>query len=608
MILRFAVLVCLAVFLGSCKPESESKESEITTLQAEVEDFLAAYTAEYVERYYVMSQAWWEMSVRIVEGDDSKRERAKATSTAIAAFTGSKQTIEQALHYLERRDVLKPLQVLQLEKVLYLAAENPQTVPELVEQGISVEAALTERFHGFDFQHDGESISANAIDSLLVQSSDPAERLRVWEASKEVGKVLKEDLAEAVDLRNRTVQALDYDDFFAYKASAYGMSAEEMLKLNQGFVREVWPLYRELHTWARYELAERYGTQVPEMLPAHWLPNRWGQDWEALVTVEGLDLDEALADKEAEWIVRQAEDFYVSLGFDRLPESFWQKSSLYPVPPDADYKKNSSGTAWHLDFGDDMRILMSVEPDEKWWETTFHELGHIYYFMAYTRSEVPVLLRRPANRGLNEAIGTLLGQVSMEKSFLVDRGLISADVEHDPIEILFREALDIVVGIPWSAGVMTHFEADLYSGLAVQEYNRRWWQHVRAFQGIEPPSERGEEFCDACTKTHVINYPARYYDYAISAVILYQLRGHIAEEILGQDPHAANYWGRKEVGSFLSGILELGNTRDWREVMREKLGEEISATPMLAYFEPLVSYLKEVNQGRAYTLPETPEL
>ena len=84
------------------------------------------------------------------------------------------------------------------------------------------------------------------------------------------------------------------------------------------------PLYRELHTWARYELAQRYGVPVPEQLPAHWLPNRWGQDWGALVEVKGLDLDGSTRRKRsAEWIVRQGEQFYRSLGFDSLPASFW---------------------------------------------------------------------------------------------------------------------------------------------------------------------------------------------------------------------------------------------------------------------------------------------
>ncbi len=579
-----------------------------TILQADVQAFLDTYTARYLELDTAASEAEWELNVHIVEGDDTNRRRLEKAKAAMAAFTGSQENIDRARSYLERIDALEPIQVLQLEKVLYHAANNPQTVPKLLERRFAAEAVQVETLFGFKFKLDGEPISANGIDGKLVESNDLAERLAVWRASKEVGKELKDGLAELVDLRNRTVQALGYDDYFAYQVSDYGMSVEEMVELNRGFVRDIWPLYRQLHTWARYELAERYGAEVPEMLPAHWLPDRWGQDWRPLVTVKGFDVDAALADKEAEWIVRQAEAFYVSLGFDPLPESFWQKSSLYPLPPDADYEKNNHASAWHIDLRHDVRCLMSVESNERWWLNTHHELGHAYYFMAYSRPTVPPLLRRGANRGFHEVVGTMLGQASLQKPFLVERGLLSADIEADPVQTLLKEALDQIVFIPWSAGVMTHFERDLYDGLPAEDFNHRWWQHVASFQGIAPPAERGEEYCDACTKTHVNDDAAQYYDYAISAIILYQIRQHVAEKILGQDPYATNYWGREDVGAFLKGILELGATRDWRLVMREHLGEGFSVEPMLAYFSPLADALEEMNRGREHTLRQLPRL
>ncbi len=576
-------------------------------LQTEVGTFLDTYTARFVELSYASEQAEWESNTRIVEGDDGNRRRTEAANNALAAFTGSRENIEQIQGFLESRSELAPLQVRQLEAALYLAADNPQTVPELVARRIAAEAAQTENLFGFDFRLDGQPVTPNAIDGLLDQSDDPAERRKVWEVSKEVGVELKDGLAELVELRNGTVRALGYDDFFHYQVSDYGMTVDEMMELNKRFVEELWPLYRELHTWARYELAPRYGAEVPELLPAHWLPNRWGQDWAPLVTVEGLDLDGALADKDAEWVVKQAEEFYVSLGFDPMPQSFWERSSLYPLPADAGYKKNNHASAWHLDLGDDVRSLMSVEPDEGWWMTTHHELGHIYYYMSYSRPEVPVLLRRGANRGFHEAIGYLLGNASLQKPFLAARGLIAADAQSDDVRKLLKEALDSVVFIPWASGTMTHFEHDLYAaGLAKDEYNQRWWQYVRDFQGITPPAERGEEYCDAASKTHINDDPAQYYDYAISYILLHQFHAHIARNLLGEDPHQANYFGRREVGEYLAGILELGGTRDWRELMREKVGEQISAEAMLAYFEPLREYLRAENEGRTYTLPETP--
>jgi peptidyl-dipeptidase A len=65
--------------------------------------------------------------------------------------------------------------------------------------------------------------------------------------------------------------------------------------------------------------------------------------------VQGFDLDAAIAPKSPEWVIRQAERFYTSLGFPELPKTFWEKSSLYPVAKDAGFKKNTHASAWHID-------------------------------------------------------------------------------------------------------------------------------------------------------------------------------------------------------------------------------------------------------------------
>ncbi len=110
-----------------------------------------------------------------------------------------------------------------------------------------------------------------------------------------------------------------------------------------------------------------------------------------------------------------------------------------------------------------------------------------------------------------------------------------------------------------------------------------------------PPDARGEEFCDACTKTHIIDDAAQYYDYALAYLIKYQLHDYIARQILQQDPHQFNYYGNEEVGEWLMEILRLGATRDWRDVLREKTGEQISSRAMLDYFGPLRAFLEKEN-------------
>ena len=203
-------------------------------------------------------------------------------------------------------------------------------------------------------------------------------------------------------------------------------------------------------------------------------------------------------------------------------------------------------------------------------------------------------------------MGSMIGMAAMQKPFLQGKGLLPQNAESNDTLKLLQEALNYVVFIPFATGTMAEFEHDLYkNNLPENEYNQRWWQLAKKYQGIVPPAARGEEYCDAATKTHINDDAAQYYDYALSYILLFQMHDHIAKNILHQDPHATNYFGNKEVGKWLAGIMKLGATKDWRQVLKDATGQELSAKAMVGYFEPIMSYLKRVNAGRKYTLPET---
>jgi peptidyl-dipeptidase A len=599
------LLVCFGLMLSLMLSACRSTDRGDPVLQAEVQRWLDAYTATWQQLSTASAEAQWASNTRIVEGDETNAKRTQAADEALAAFTGSAENIETARRHLERREALGDLQVRQLERVLFLAGDNPQTVPEVVKARIAAETKQNEVLYGFTFTLDGRELSPNAIDEGLRSETDLAQRRAIWESSKEVGKVLRDGLVELRELRNASVRALGYPDFFAYMASEYGMTTAELAAEIEQVNRELRPLFRELHTWTRHELAKRYAQPVPDLIPAHWLPNRWGQDWSALVDVAGFDLDQGLADKSAEWLVQQAERFYVSLGFEPLPQVFWQKSSLYPLAADAGFKKNTHASAWHMDMDRDVRSLMSVEPNTEWYETTHHELGHVYYYLCYTNPEVPPLLREGANRAYHEAVGSLMGLAAMQPRFVGTIGLSAGGERPDPIQLLLQSALNYAVFIPWSAGTMFAFEKELYADeLSPERWNARWWELAAKYQGIAPPAARGEEFCDAATKTHINDDPAGYYDYALSFVLLFQLHDHIAREILHEDPRDTDYYGRKDVGEFLRGILTPGMSVDWKELLRAKTGSALSAEPMLRYYAPLMEWLKAQNKGRKATLAE----
>ncbi len=603
----------LLAALAACAPTTKTPATPEATVAAptappnygaRAEEFLRSYSAEYQRLYTQASEAEWRSNTHIVTGDTTNAGATARVNGRLAAFTGSSENIQTIKQLLERQADLTGLQVKQLQTALYNAANNPQTVADVVKRRIQAEAAQTEKLYGFTYQYQGKPVTTNDLDELLRKEKNPVRRQQVWEASKAIGPTLKAGLLTLRDLRNQTVQALGYPDYFTYQASDYGLSRAEMMALVRKINEELRPLYRELHTYARYELAKKYGQkQVPDYLPAHWLPNRWGQDWSAMVEVKGLNLDPVLTQKGAEWQVQQAERFYQSLGFPALPASFYEKSSLYPLPKEASYKKNNHASAWHLDLDQDVRSLMSVEGNTEWYETTHHELGHIYYYLTYTNPDVPVLLRGGANRAYHEAMGSLMGLAATQKPFLTGLSLVDAKTQTDQTQTLLKEALNYTTFIPFAAGVMSEWENSFYADkLPADQLNARWWELAKKYQGIVPPTARGEQYLDPATKTHINDDPAQYYDYALSYVILFQLHDHIAKQILKQDPHATNYYGSREVGRFLADIMRPGASKDWRAVLKEKTGEDLSARAMVEYFQPLMAYLKQQNQGRKYTM------
>jgi len=393
-------------------------------------------------------------------------------------------------------------------------------------------------------------------------------------------------------------QELGHKDYFALQVAGYGMTTDEMVKLQDDFLREMRPLFLQLHTYTKYELAKKYGQPVPKLIPAHWINNRWGQEWSGIV--EAAKLENYFTNKQPEWVTKTAEEFYTGIGFPKLPETFWSASDLYPVKPGEKRKKNTHASCWHVDLDKDIRSLMSVEANQWWFTTAHHELGHGYYFISYTRPEVPPLLRIGANPAFHEGMGELISLAAGQVPYLQSAGILPKDFKADETAFLLDNALSHSVPfIAWSSGTMTHWEADVYAkNLPPEQWNARWWEYVKKFQGVEPPAARGEEFCDAATKTHINDNPAYYYSYAIATVLKFQLHDHIARKILKQPPQRCNYAGNKQIGKFLRGIMERGGTEDWRKVLREATGEDLSTRAMVEYYKPLLGWLEAQNKGR----------
>src|SRR5262245_56439643 len=456
--------------------KAPAKRGKRGPIQQEADAFLATVTGLLAPVSTSASLADWAAATDVTPEHVAQRTGA---DKALAALIGATTVIDKAKALLKNEKQLDELTVRQLRKLLLAAAENPGTVPEAVAKRVELESKQSAILDGYTFclQPKGAScakpVTANDIDDVLKKSRDLNERQRIWTVSKEIGRPLKPGLIELVKLRNQVAREMGYKSFFALKVADYGMSVDEMMKLLDDTLATTKPLYDGLHCWVKNELAARYHKPAPKVIPAHWITNRWAQSWPGIV--EGASLDPFFKGSSPENIVKSAETFYTSLGFEKLPPSFWQKSDLYPVPPGVNRKKNAHASAWHIDHWHDVRSLMSVQANEQWFATSHHELGHIYYFLSYNKPKVPFLLREGANRAFHEAIGELAKLASQQTPYLIKIGVIPEGKAPDPGGWLMQSALDSIVFLPWSAGTMSHFEHDLYEvELPSAEWQGKW--------------------------------------------------------------------------------------------------------------------------------------
>src|SRR5678816_575898 len=160
-------------------------------IQERADRFLALANAGYQAVFRVNSEAQWNAMTDVTPEHDAA---AEATGKAYAAFNGNPAIINEARELLTHQKELTDITVRQLKQLLLNAAEGPMTNPELVAKRVAAETKQASLMNGFEYKFNGLKITANEIDDKLEKSTDLAERKAVWEAPKEIGPALKQNL------------------------------------------------------------------------------------------------------------------------------------------------------------------------------------------------------------------------------------------------------------------------------------------------------------------------------------------------------------------------------------------------------------------------------
>ena len=462
--------------------------------------------------------------------------------------------------------------------------------------------------HCFD---DGVCYDLEAFEAIIDNSRDPKELLKAWSGWHEISKPMKPMYMRMVEIGNQGANDLGYQNLSDLWFSKYDMPGDEFLMETERVWSEVKPLYDALHCHVRAKLNDHYGDDIvstSDPLPVHILGNMWGQSWsniydivypkqEELSTVNLTEIIEERKLSEIE-MVEYAEDFFISIGFEALPDTFWERS-LFVKPVDRSVVCHAS--AWNLDSANnDLRIKMCIEKNEEDFITIHHELGHIFYYQAY--NHLPTLFQGGANDGFHEAFGDLL-TLSITPDYLKKINFINQEeadrAEKDFIGLLMKQALEGVVIIPWAL-MLDKWRAGIFEGdITKENLNESWWEMRKYYQGIVPPSERSEDYFDAGAKYHIPgNTP--YTRYYLARIMQYQFHEALCKAA-GYDGylHECSVYGNEAAGEKIISTMALGQSLPWQDAFEKITGSrELSGDSILNYYAPLKKWLDEQNEFR----------
>ena len=593
--MKMFLLSTLLGFAFAAVLEAQTKKPTV----AEAEQFMSKAEERLAELNIKGNQANWIHENFITEDTEAI---AAAVNDEITAVTT--ELVEQAKRFdglkmpaeLERKFLLLKLQ---------LVAPAPKD-PKLRKELTTIAVSLDSDYGKGKFKDSaGKVLDVNEVENIMAENRDPARLKEVWLGWHSIGAPMRQRYARFVDLSNQGARELGFKDTGVLWRAGYDMPPEQFAADVDRLWEQVRPLYLSLYTFVRARLSKKYGPGVvpPDgPIPAHLLGNPWAQQWGNIYPLLGLpenssgyDLTELLRAKklDAHGMVKYGENFYTSLGFAPLPNTFWERS-LFTKPADREVVCHAS--AWSIDNKDDIRIKMCIQIKDEDFVTIHHELGHNFYQRAYKNQ--PFLFENGANEGFHEAIGDTIA-LAITPEYLKKIGLLETIPPADAdIPLLLKQALDKVAFLPF--GIMIdQWRWKVFSGeIKPADYNQAWWDLRLKYQGVVPPAPRSEADFDPGAKYHVPgNVP--YTRYFLAFIYQFQFYRALCKEAGYTGPlNRCTFFDSKPAGERFNKMLEMGQSKPWPDAMEALTGQrQADASAILDYFAPLKKWLDEQNKG-----------
>ncbi|WKD50626.1 M2 family metallopeptidase [Microbulbifer spongiae] len=615
---KIAFAIAAAVALAACdggqrasNPVDEAQPAEHPAAEADTAALTARDAKAFLEDAQVrlekmaeeVSHAAWLASTYI--NMDSQyvealaAERYTAMAVALASEAAKFDNLDLDPDSRRKLTMLK-------QGLVFPAPKDPALTAELAQIGSKMQGMYGAGKYCRDVEGVEKCYTLTEMGRVMATNRDPELLKDLWVGWRKVSPPMKPLYERQVEIGNAGARELGYQNLSDFWRSKYDMEPDAFAADMDVQWNKVKPLYEALHCHVRAKLNEHYGDAVvpPQgKIPAHLLGNMWAQEWgniydlvkdrdmQAPYDLTQLVVDSGMSERD---MVKVGEEFFTSLGFEPLPQTFWERSQ-FTQPRDRDVVCHAS--AWNMDGQDDIRIKMCINKTGEDLVTIHHELGHNFYQRIY--KDQPFLYKEGANDGFHEAVGDTIA-LSITPKYLKEIGLMDeVPDESKDLGYLMQQALDKIAFLPFGL-MVDKWRWQVFNGeVQPSDYNKAWWKLREEYQGIEAPVERSEANFDPGAKYHIPgNTP--YARYFLARIQQFQFHRALCEAAGETGPlHRCSIYKNDEAGKKLRAMLAMGASKPWPDAMEALTGQrDLDASAIIDYFQPLMAYLETQNQGR----------
>lgn len=522
------------------------------------EAFLVAYEARVRPLRRTHGETYWRFAIGHGGGLQSRLEELENQLSALHADPAAYEAL--ARWSAEEHPPLVARQVQLLLPEFRQNQVDEALRARIIRLGLEVEDAYGKHRPVVD----GEVMSSNQLDRELLKGRDDRRRRLVWEATRDIGREVRDTVIELVEARNELARELGFSDYFALELANQEMDPDALFGLLDQ-LREATDA-----PWARQkaaldrEVARERGKAASELMPWDY-PDRFLQSVPRHDVGRSTDLFFTLRA-----IKKNTRGFYRSIG---LPiDDLWTVADL--LPRDG---KSPHAFCIGIDNPSDVRVLCNLDATSRWMETSLHEFGHAVY-NAGISEDLPWVLREAAHTFITEAVAMFFGRLPKTRPWLENVAGVPASIAAHAQAALAEAQL---VFARWVL-VVTNFERELYRDPR-QDLESRWWELVEDIQGLRRPD--GWDAPDWASKIHLACYPVYYQNYLLGELLASQFRAAIARRT-GQEEAEATYAGRPEVGAFFAGLFSDGQKQRWDDAVRSHTGWPLQPDHWVRQFAP----------------------